>query len=79
MIPRYQSEAMNQIWSESAKFSCWLDVEIAHYKAQERDLELVEFSINKQKVIDWEAFTHRVHEHEPYLKHDVLAFLRFRR
>ena len=76
MIPRYQSEAMNKIWSESAKFACWLDVEVAHLKAQNRDKELIKSFENKQKAIDWEAFTQRVCEHETYLKHDVLAFLR---
>jgi adenylosuccinate lyase len=76
MIPRYQSEAMNKIWSEAAKYACWFDVEIAHFKAQEHDQALVDFFITKQKNIDWDAFACRVSEHELYLKHDVLAFLR---
>ena len=67
MIPRYQSEAMNKIWSEAAKYACWFDVEIAHFKAQEHDQALVDFFITKQKNIDWDAFACRVSEHELYL------------
>ncbi len=76
MIPRYESEAMNTIWSEQAKFACWLDVEIAHLEAQEGSSDLVDVLKNKQKTINWDTFTHRVHKHEAYLKHDVIAFLR---
>jgi len=75
MIPRYESEAMNTIWSDSNKFALWLEVEIAHLKAQKRDEDLVDFFKAKQKTIRWDIFVERVREHEAYLKHDVLAFL----
>ena len=73
MIPRYSLPEMNALWSETAKFQAWLDVEIAACEAwAERGIippdALAEI---KEKA----AFTvERIDELEATLHHDVIAF-----
>src|SRR5438552_9604915 len=75
MIPRYQTDAMNKIWSDEAKFATWLAVEIAHLEAQAGHDECVASLKAQACALDWSVFAAQVAQHELVVKHDVIAFL----
>ena len=74
MIERYTLPEMGRIWTESAKFQSWLDVELA---ACEANCELGRFSNEDLSLIKSKADfnVERIKEIEKEVKHDVIAFL----
>ncbi|MBE6122654.1 MAG: adenylosuccinate lyase [Erysipelotrichaceae bacterium] len=75
MIERYSRKAMRDVWSEEAKFSSWLEVEIL---IDEAWAELGEIpKEDAEKIRRNAAFnTQRVLEIEQETRHDVVAFTR---
>ena len=75
MIERYSRKAMRDVWSEEAKFSSWLEVEIL---IDEAWAELGEIpKEDAEKIRRNAAFnTRRVLEIEQETRHDVVAFTR---
>ncbi len=74
MIPRYSREEMSQIFSERAKFSRWLEIEILAVEARVRlgQVEVEDLTEIKQKA----AFdVARIEEIEATRHHDVVAFV----
>ena len=74
MIPRYSREEMAQIFSESAKFARWLDVEILAVEARARlgEVPVEELAEIKQRA----AYdVDRIAEIEAVRGHDVIAFV----
>ncbi len=74
MIPRYSREEMSQIFSERAKFSRWLEIEILAVEARVRlgQVEVEDLTEIKQKA----AFdVARIDEIEATRHHDVVAFV----
>ena len=74
MIERYSREEMSSIWTDEAKFSKWLQVEIAVCEAWNEKGAIPDSSL---KIIKSKADfdVDRVKELESELKHDVIAFL----
>lgn len=74
MIPRYSRDEMSQIFSERAKFSRWLEIEILAVEARVRlgQVEVEDLTEIKQKA----AFdVARIEEIEATRHHDVVAFV----
>ncbi|MDP9067642.1 MAG: adenylosuccinate lyase [Actinomycetota bacterium] len=74
MIPRYSREEMSQIFSERAKFSRWLEIEILAVEARVRlgEVEVEDLTQIKEKG----AFdVARIEEIEATRHHDVVAFV----
>ncbi len=74
MIPRYSREEMAAIFSERAKFSRWLDVELLAVEARVRlgEVPVEDLSEIKEKA----AFdVERIAEIEAVRHHDVVAFV----
>ena len=74
MIPRYSREEMSAIFSERAKFSRWLEVEILAVEARVRlnEVTVEDLSEIKQNA----AFdVARIEEIEAIRQHDVVAFV----
>ncbi|MSP24227.1 MAG: adenylosuccinate lyase [Myxococcales bacterium] len=75
MIPRYTPAAFAELWSSNARYSAWLEVELAACAAME-DAGLVPrgtaVKIGAQKLVLDAA---RIEEIERTTKHDVIAFL----
>lgn len=74
MIPRYSREEMSAIFSERAKFSRWLDIEILAVEARVRlgEVEVDDLTAIKEKA----AFdVDRIAEIEAVRHHDVVAFV----
>ena len=74
MIPRYSREEMAAIWSERAKFSRWLDVEMLAVEARVRlgEVPVEDLTAIKEKA----AFdVARIEEIEAVRHHDVVAFV----
>ena len=74
MIPRYSREEMSAIFSERAKFSRWLDVEMLAVEARVRlgEVPVEDLTEIKEKA----AFdVQRIEEIEAVRHHDVVAFV----
>ncbi len=74
MIPRYSREEMAAIFSERAKFSRWLEIEILAVEARVRrdEVPVDDLTTIKQKA----AFDpERIREIEEVRQHDVVAFV----
>ena len=74
MIPRYSRPEMASIFSEQAKLSRWLEIEIlaAEARARRGDIPVEELTTIKQRAgFDVE----RIHAIEETRRHDVVAFL----
>ena len=74
MIPRYSREEMSAIFSERAKFSRWLDVELLAVEARVRlgEVPVEDLTAIKEKA----AFdVARIEEIEAVRHHDVVAFV----
>ena len=74
MIERYTLPEMGNIWTESAKYKSWLDVEIASCEANYKLGKIPEFAmkqIREKAKFDPE----RILEIESEVRHDVIAFL----
>jgi adenylosuccinate lyase len=74
VIPRYSREEMAAIWSERAKFSRWLEVEILAVEARVRlgEVPVEDLSTIKERA----AFdVDRIAEIEALRHHDVVAFV----
>ena len=74
MIPRYTREAMGRLWTDEAKFSAWLEVEIAICEGWNRlgvvpDEDLK--AIREKAAVD----VARINELEKITRHDVIAFV----
>ncbi len=74
MIPRYSLSDMTEIWSDQAKYSAWLEVEIAVCRS------LAKFKlmpVEAMKAIEEKAKFDigRIEEIEAEVHHDVIAFL----
>ncbi len=74
MVPRYSRKEMVDIWSDSSKYSIWLDIEVYALEG----MELVGIVpkgtaevVKKNATFD----SKRIDEIEAEIKHDVLAFL----
>ncbi len=74
MIPRYTREAMGVLWTDEAKFSTWLEVEIAICEGwnklgvvPDEDLK----AIQEKATVDVD----RINELEKVTRHDVIAFV----
>lgn len=78
MIERYSLPPMRELWTEEAKYSRWLKVELAVVEALAKLGELspeAAKTIRKRAHIDGEAIR-RAEEIEAELKHDLLSFVR---
>lgn len=73
MIARYTRPEMGRIWSETNKYACWLEVELA---ASESLAELGVVPAEAARLLrEHAAFdTGRINEIELKVKHDVIAF-----
>ena len=74
MIERYSRPEMARLFSDEAKFSRWLDVEIAvcEVLARRGDIPADAVQVIKEKAgFDVE----RIREIEAEVRHDVIAFL----
>ena len=74
MIPRYTREEMGKLWTDEAKFSTWLEVEIAICEGWNRlgvvpDEDLK--AIREKARVDVD----RINELEKITRHDVIAFV----
>lgn len=74
MIPRYTRETMGKLWTDEAKFSTWLEVEIAICEGWNRlgvipDEDLK--AIKSRAAVD----VNRINELEKITRHDVIAFV----
>jgi len=74
MIPRYTREAMGRLWRDEARFSAWLEVEIAICEGWNRigvipDEDLK--AIKERARVD----VGRINELERITRHDVVAFV----
>jgi len=74
MIPRYTREEMGRLWTDEAKFSTWLEVEIAICEGWNKlgvipddDLK----AIQEKARVDVD----RINELEKITRHDVIAFV----
>lgn len=74
MIDRYSRPEMSAIWSDEAKYTNWLRVEIAVCEAWAKYGKIPKSAL---KVIKKRAGfeVHRINELEKELKHDVISFL----
>ncbi len=75
MIDRYTPERMREIWSEEAKYSRWLEVELAVIETYEKAGSLPAGTCEKAKklaVIDVD----RILNVEAEVGHDVIAFVK---
>ncbi len=72
MIPRYDRSEISELWDEKAKFSTYLEVELAILKSLEGDKvpEGTAQTIRDKAVINVE----RINEIEAQTRHDVIAF-----
>lgn len=79
MIPRYQTEFMQELFSDEHKYYQWFLVEIAYLEAylsqKTHDEALIERLTTKAKTIDWVEFAKKVAIAERETRHDVIAFL----
>jgi len=78
MIERYSLFPMRELWTEEAKYSRWLKVELTVVEAQVELGELppeVAKTIRERAHIDGEAIR-RAKEIEKEIKHDLLSFVR---
>ena len=78
MIDRYRTEEMSALWSEQAKFSRWLEVELLATEAHAQ-LGIVENTVavacrQRAPRVD-DAFVDRVARREEITHHDVAAFV----
>jgi adenylosuccinate lyase len=74
LIERYTLPAMGAIWSETAKFQAWLDVEVAVCEAQAELGHIPQAAVDEIKAkAKFEVA--RILEIEATVKHDVIAFL----
>ncbi len=80
MIPRYSREEMVRIWTDTNRFSIWLEIEVSAAEAMAGRGEVPAEAAKEIRektatlVID-EAFVQRVLDIEAIVKHDVIAFL----
>ncbi|MEB3266046.1 MAG: adenylosuccinate lyase [Cyanobacteriota bacterium] len=74
MIDRYTLPEMGRLWSDTARFQSWLDVEIA---ATEANVELGRVPADALATIKQKARfdVERILEIEAEVRHDVIAFL----
>ena len=74
MIPRYSRPEMSDIWTDEAKYSNWLRVEIAVCEAWARYKKIPKKSVETiKKKAGFDVA--RINELEKELKHDVISFL----
>jgi adenylosuccinate lyase len=74
MVERYAREEMKSLWTQTARYKAWLDVEIAAMKAWNR-LGLIPDE-DAKKIIENASFdTEEIETIEKTTKHDVIAFL----
>jgi adenylosuccinate lyase len=72
MIPRYDKSEISNLWNEHAKFSTYLEVELAILKSLENGLVPVGTAerIREKATISVD----RINEIEAKTRHDVIAF-----
>ncbi len=72
MIPRYEKSEISNLWNEHAKFSTYLEVELAILESLEKSLvpKGTAQSIREKATISVE----RINEIEATTRHDVIAF-----
>lgn len=80
MIPRYQSPALKELFSEPNKFKTWFKVEIAFLHAYFEHNAINDDGLLKrleswQESVDWQQFALKVNDIEKETRHDVIAFL----
>ena len=76
MIERYQTEAMNRIWNEEAKFERWTQVEVAASAAFHARGEIPDDEMTAISERAHHQSAAKVLEHERVTNHDVVAFVR---
>ncbi len=74
MIPRYSRPEMASIWSEEAKYSTWLEVELLALKEMSK-LGMVPEDAYQEVSRAARFDIRRIEEIEAEVKHDVIAFL----
>ena len=74
MIDRYTLPEMRQIWTDSAKYKTWLDVELAACEANFQLGKIPESDIKKIRQ-NANFDPERILEIEKEVRHDVIAFL----
>ncbi len=75
MIPRYTPQAFAELWSAEAKFSAWLEVELAACAAMERAGTVPSGTAERIRARRLVLDPDRIDEIERTVKHDVIAFL----
>ena len=72
MIPRYEKSEISSLWNEHAKFSSYLEVELAILKSLEPELvpQGTAENIKSKVTINPE----RINEIEKTTRHDIIAF-----
>lgn len=74
MIPRYTLPEMGSLWTDHAKYSHWLDVEIAVCRAMAEKGMIPQKSL--QTIVKKASFdVDRINEIEATTNHDVISFL----
>ena len=73
MIERYTRPAMGHIWTEEAKYRCWLEVEAAASTVLAED-GVIPASAAEAIATKASASAARIQEIEAEVKHDVIAF-----
>jgi len=78
MIPRYSTPEMDAVWSDTAKFARWLEVELlateGHAAAGVVPQEAADICRSNAPVAD-EAFLQKILDREAITDHDVAAFV----
>lgn len=72
MIPRYEKSQISSLWNEDAKFSSYLEVELAILKALEPDLVPKGTAENIRGKV--KINPERINEIEKTTRHDIIAF-----
>lgn len=80
MIERYQTKAINDIFSDINKYKTWAKVEMAYLSSYVEYHNIAyDESINALKIgiknLDWPKFINNTKKHEEVTRHDVIAFL----
>lgn len=72
MIPRYEKKEISELWSEEAKFSTYLEVELAILRALEGDI--VPKGVADKIQAKAKISPKRIAEIEQVTRHDIIAF-----
>jgi len=75
MIPRYTPPDFAELWSSSARYAAWLEVELAACEAMEEASIVPSGTAAAIRALELKLDPARIEEIERTTKHDVIAFL----